>query len=109
MVKCVSTMRACLALSLCHVFSQCCVISLQLRQVLLYSCCILLLDVCVNVCGGRRDGWSERICFACVCVCVRVSASLAVLCCHGNAVHMAQAASQPSTARVVLQEASLSL
>lgn len=40
-------MPACLPLSPSHVFSQCCVISLQLRQVLLYSCCILLLlDVC---------------------------------------------------------------
>lgn len=44
-----------------------------------------------------------------VCVCVCVSVSLAVLCCHGNARHMAHTALQPSAARVVLQEASLSL
>ena len=49
----------------------------------------------------------------CVCVCARacmcVSLSLAVLCCHGNAGHMAQAAPWPSAGRVVLQEASVSL
>lgn len=81
MVKCVST---CLPASLspCHVFSQCCVISLQLRQVLLYSCCILLLlDVCVNVCGERRDGVRENMFCLCVymCVCVRESQSCSSL------------------------------
>ena len=86
MEKLVST---CLPASLSLSCSWCCVISLQLRQVLLYYCCILLLlNVCVNVCGEQRDGVRENM----FCVCVCVLASLAVLCCHGNAGHMAQAA-----------------
>lgn len=72
-----------------------CNASLQLRQA---GSSVFLLHR--SAAGGR-----ERENMFCVCVCV----SLAVLCCHGNGGHMAQAAFRPSTARVVLQEASFSL
>lgn len=64
------------------VFCQCCVMPLLStgRQVLLYSCCIvLLLDRCVNVCGERRGSMRarerERICFW-LCMCVHVCVSV---------------------------------
>ena len=86
-----------------------CNASLQQRQAgssvfLLHRSAAGLLRECAW--GEKRQ--RERICFACVYACARVCISLLALCCHGNAGHMAQAASRPSTARVVLQEASFS-
>lgn len=67
---------------------------------LLHCCTAGLPRVCVCAAGANM--------FLPARVCARVHISLAVCCCQGNGGHMAQAASRPSTARVVLQEASFS-
>lgn len=102
-----------LSLLASSVFCQCCVMPLLSSSVFqLHRSAAGLLRECV---WGREEAGREYM-FLPVCVCLRtricvhahVCISLAVLCCHGNVRHMAQAALWPSAARVGLQEASFS-